>query len=175
MIELEKTYLAKSLPEDIKDAPMKDLLDIYLPQHSHHPTLRIRKRGDKYEITKKAPVKEGDASIQHEYTTPLTEEEFNELERNIKGKRIHKHRYLYPYQGKTLEIDVFQDDLAGLAVVDMEFENEADKDAFVMPDFCLADVTQEDFIAGGMLAGKKYEDIEKNLHTFEYQKINIRV
>ena len=33
-----------------------------------------------------------------------------------------------------------------------------EKDAFVAPDFCLVEVTQELFIAGGMLCGKRYAD-----------------
>ena len=40
-----------------------------------------------------------------------------------------------------------------------------------MPDFCLADVTQEKFIAGGMICGKSYEDIEKELKRFNYVKL----
>ena len=55
--------------------------------------------------------------------------------------------------------------------VDFEFETEEEKEKFEMPEFCLADVTQENFIAGGMLAGKKYKDIEKELERFEYKKL----
>ena len=40
-----------------------------------------------------------------------------------------------------------------------------------MPDFCLADVTQEVFIAGGMLCGKKYESIRVPLEHLGYKKI----
>ena len=42
-----------------------------------------------------------------------------------------------------------------------------------MPDFCLADVTEEIFIAGGMLGGKKYKDIEIDLKKFNYKKLYI--
>ena len=40
-----------------------------------------------------------------------------------------------------------------------------------MPDFCLADVTQEEFVAGGALCGKKYPDIEQKLAAFGYSRI----
>ncbi|MEK6905851.1 MAG: hypothetical protein AABX24_05615 [Nanoarchaeota archaeon] len=40
-----------------------------------------------------------------------------------------------------------------------------------MPNFCLAEVTQEDFIAGGMICGKTYEDIEDDLRKFKYNKL----
>ena len=41
-----------------------------------------------------------------------------------------------------------------------------------MPSMALADVTQEDFIAGGLLAGKKYSDIAPELDRFEYKRID---
>jgi len=35
----------------------------------------------------------------------------------------------------------------------------------------LADVTPEEFIAGGMLAGKRYEDVKGDLNRYKYKKI----
>ena len=52
MIELEKTYLVKKLPEGLKNCEFKEIIDVYIPASSEHPTLRIRKNGDTYEITK---------------------------------------------------------------------------------------------------------------------------
>jgi len=69
------------------------------------------------------------------------------------------------------EVDIFEGTLQGLVMIDFEFDSEENKHAFVIPDFCLADVTQEEWVAGGMLAGKSYEDIEKKLKRFGYQKI----
>ena len=63
--------------------------------------------------------------------------------------------------------------MEGLVLVDIEFETPEEKNAFMMPDFCLVDVSQEEFIAGGMLAGKKYRDIEDDLARYEYKKIYI--
>jgi len=168
MIELEKTYLAKSLPKLEKG---KDMIDIYIPTETRHPVLRIRKNGEKFEMTKKYPVVEGDSSKQYEFTIPLTKEEFEELSNSLKGKRIHKIRYNYENDGRVAEVDVFQDNLKGLVVVDFEFENESDKDKFQMPDFCLADVTQEEFLAGGMLCGKSYEDIQDKLKRYNYKRL----
>ena len=55
--------------------------------------------------------------------------------------------------------------------MDFEFPNEEEKDAFDMPEFCLAEVTQEEFLAGGMVCGKSYEDIADSLNRFGYMKI----
>ena len=171
MIELEKTYLAKSLPDNLKECKSKEIIDVYIPKSSVHPTLRLRKNGDKFELTKKEPV-DGDVSRQEEQTIVLTEEEFNDLDKHLDGKRVSKIRYFYDYEGRTAEIDVFQEDLTGLVVVDFEFTDPKDKDDFEMPDFCLADITPEEFIAGGMICGKTYEDIKEDLERFGYQKLN---
>lgn len=170
MIERELTYLAKHLPEGLADCEFKEILDIYLPKESRHPTLRIRKNGNKYEVTKKEPVNEGEFSEMHEFTTPLTEEEFKALQ-NVDGKRVRKLRYYYNHNGRTAEVDVFQDDLKGLIIVDFEFETSEEKAAFEMPDFCLADITQDEFCAGGMVCGKCYEDLIENLTKLDYKKI----
>jgi CYTH domain-containing protein len=169
MIELEKTYLAKSLPAGLEKCKHKEIIDVYIPKAHPHPKIRIRKNGDKYEITKKEPVAD-DASHQEEQTIKITEFEFNELSK-IDGKRLHKLRYYYDYKGRTAEIDVFQEALKGLVLVDFEFETVEDKAKFKMPEFCLVDVTQEKFTAGGMICGKSYEDIAENLKRFNYSKL----
>jgi CYTH domain-containing protein len=169
-IELEKTYLAKYLPEGLKDSPSKEIKDIYIPESIDHPVLRIRKRGDKYEITKKQPVNGTDSSEQYEHTIVLTKEEFSTLEQ-VKGKVVRKIRYYYNHKGMQAEVDVFQDDLAGLVLVDFEFKEVADKNNFDMPDFCLTDVTQDKYFAGGMLCGKKYADIQNHLDELGYKNI----
>ena len=69
-------------------------------------------------------------------------------------------------------MDVFQDDLTGLVLVDFEFKEIADKNNFKMPDFCLTDVTQDKYFAGGMLCGKKYSDIQAHLVELGYSKLN---
>ena len=173
MIELERTYLAKKLPKKLRSCKSKEIIDVYIPKSSKHPKLRLRKNGDKYELTKKEPVNDGDASHQKEQTIALTEAEFNTLTK-LDGKRIHKIRYFYDFNGRIAEFDVFQDALKGLVVIDFEFANVEEKDNFEMPDFCLIDVTQEVFIAGGMICGKSYEDIEDELTKFKYSKLFLK-
>ena len=168
MIELERTFLAKSLP-DLSNCKKLEIIDIYIPKEREHPNLRIRKIGDKFEMTKKSPL-ESDMSEQREFTVPLTEQEFNVLSK-LDGKVMHKIRHHFIYNGRLAEIDVFQDKLKGLIIVDFEFENEEEKNNFQIPDFCLADITQEVIFAGGMIAGKSYEDIEEVLKKFGYKKL----
>jgi len=168
--EFELTYLVKDLPEDFESSEYKEILDIYIPASAEHATLRIRKHGETFEITKKEPVSGTDSSHQMENTIPLTEGEFNDLE-ELHGKRVRKVRYYYNENGQDYEIDVFQDGLEGLVLVDVEFTSNEEKAKFVAPDWFGGDVTQEKFVAGGMLCGKVYEDIQENLDSFNYSPI----
>ena len=126
--------------------------------------------GKKYEITKKQPIVGKDLSQHSEETIFLTQAEFESLSQ-VEGKPVRKIRYMYEWQGMPCEVDVFQDDLLGLILTDFEFKTEEEMAQFKMPSFCLAEVTGEEFPAGGMLAGKKYKDIEKNLEKFGYRKL----
>ncbi len=172
-IEYEKTYLLKFVPNDLIKTPYKEIVDIYIPQNTEHPKLRIRKNGNKYEICKKYPVSRADASTQHEFTIPITLAEFEELSGNLHGKRSRKNRYYYKYNNKIAEIDVFQGDLRGLILADFEFESEKEKAKFSQPEFCLADVTQAKFVAGGMIIGKKYQEIAPFLKKYSYKPLFI--
>jgi len=168
MRELERGYLAKSIPEGLKACKHKEVIDVYIPKESFHPVVRIRKNSDKYEMTKKVPV--DNKGHFDEQTVKLTKEEFNAL-KNVDGRNVHKIRYLYDYKGYTAEIDVFQGPLKGLIIVEFEFDNVKEKDSFEMPDFCLADVTSEEFTAGGFICGKSLEDLKKVLDKYGYKKL----
>ena len=170
-IELERTFLLKKIPEGLKNCKSIEILDIYIPQTAPHPILRIRKRGDVFEITKKSPM-ENDSSEQEEQTISLTEKEFSKLSA-LGGKRLRKIRYFYPVDNRTAEIAIHLDSLEGFATVDFEFGSIEEKLKFTMPDFCLAEVTQEEFAAAGYLAGKKYEDIQPFLEKYNYKKIKL--
>jgi len=170
MIELERTFLAKYLPTDLDKCHKKEILDIYYPFDSVHPVLRFRKKGGIAELTKKFPVEEWDASHQHEFTIELDDGESKIFE-EVRWKRVRKMRYYYDYKWKVAEFDVFLDDLSWLVLIDFEFSDLEEKEQFSMPDFCLVEVTQEKFIAGGMVCGKTYDDIFDDLETFEYKRL----
>lgn len=171
--EFEVTYLVKELPEGFSlPHESKEILDIYIPATSSHAILRVRKRGDSYEITKKVPAFGTDSSHQIEHTIPLTAEEFSELSQ-LQGKRVRKIRHYYTENETLFEIDIFQDALEGLVLVDVEFISNEVKAQFVAPSWFFADVTQEKFVAGGVLCGKSYADIQTNLAYFGYTPIVI--
>ena len=170
-LELERTFLAKRLPEELKGAPAIRIVDTYIPDTVEHAQLRLRQKGDKYEITKKVPVSETDFSAQIESTIILNQAEYEAIERSSR-KRVCNDRSKVQIDAPWAEVDVFQEELAGLVLIDFEFGSQNERDEFKMPDVALADVTQEEFIAGGWLSGKSYDDIEVELAKYGYKRLS---
>ena len=56
-------------------------------------------------------------------------------------------------------------------MIDFEFTSSVEKSSFKMPEIALADVTQEEFLAGGFLSGKSYNDLADNLAKLDYRKL----
>ena len=171
-IEYELTYLAKQIPTEINGVKPTRVTDIYLPENSpNHPHMRIRAKGDKYELTKKEPIEGTDSSVQTEHTIALSADEYADLSAN-RTRSVSKDRYKVTIANRPAEVDVFCNELKGLVLIDFEFKTREEQLAFTMPDVCLVDVTQEAFIAGGILAGKSYADIEPFLAKYNYIKLS---
>lgn len=165
-LEIEVAYLPKRVPEDLLTGSPTRIVDIYLSAENDLLTkLRLRQKGKKYEITKKVNINPSDLSLQDEYTIPLTEQEFKNL-RKTGGREVTKDRYEVPLGAHMMEIDVFKRDLEGLIIIEVEFKDQAARDAFTPPDYFGDEVTQEDFIAGAYLAGKTYADIQPEIARF---------
>ncbi len=170
LTEIELTFLAKKLPNEIKNIVPEYMEDFYIPENSKFPVLRLRNKNKKYEITKKTPVRPGDYSEHTEHTILLTETEFLSLTK-ASNRKVSKKRFKTKINGYTADVDVFVGDLKGLVLIDFEFINNKEKENFILPSCCLVDVTQERTILGGQLAGKKYEDISDWLDGMNYKKV----
>lgn len=167
-IEIEKTYLAKFLPADLKTCKSKKIVDTYFPKNSQHAVLRLRQSDKSYYMTKKTALSENNASTHLEDTIDLSLSEFKTLSK-VSGYKIPKIRYYYPYKKHVAEIDVYSGELKGLVLVDFEFKNHAEFNSFAMPDFCLADVTEKEIFAGGVLCRQTMKSLAKTLKKFSYE------
>ena len=178
MIELERefTFLINRLPDDLATFPSKIIEDNYIPVSSDHPKIRIRRNGDKLVITKKYPAnstneQDGDSSRMVEHTIELNAEEYDALNQ-LPGKKFKKRRFAYKHGDYSAEVDVYLENLAGLVVIDFEFDSEAAMTKFQKPDFAGADVTQDVLLAGSTLCGKSYDDIADTLlEKYGYQPV----
>lgn len=133
-MEIERKFLIKELPENLSSYPCRYLEQGYL---STAPVVRVRKDDDKYELTYKGKG----AMVREEYNLPLTKEAYEHLKQKIDGRLIVKRRYMIPYGEYTIELDVFEGDLAPLTLAEVEFPSKEAAEAFVAPDWFAEDVT----------------------------------
>lgn len=133
-MEIERKFLLKKLPENLDTYPVRHLEQGYL---STAPVIRIRRDNDKYELTYKGKG----CMIREEHNLPLTKEAYEHLLEKIDGRLIVKKRYMIPLEKYTIELDVFEGDLAPLTLAEVEFSSEEDAKAFTPPDWFAEDVT----------------------------------
>ncbi|MCI8559725.1 MAG: CYTH domain-containing protein [Dorea sp.] len=134
-MEIERKYLIKSIPENLKDFPCRIIEQGYL---NTDPVVRIRKDDNNFELTYKSKG----LMVRKEYNLPLTKEAYEHLLRKIDGRLIKKRRYMIPLEGDlTIELDVFEGDLAPLILAEVEFSDEQSALSFTPPDWFGEDVT----------------------------------
>lgn len=133
-MEIERKYLIRELPEHLEQYPCRQIEQGYL---STDPVVRIRRTDEEYTLTYKG---EG-FMVREEYNLPLNREAFLHLREKIDGILIKKRRYLIPLGTYTIELDVFEGELAPLLLAEVEFETEDQANAFVPPAWFGEDVT----------------------------------
>jgi CYTH domain-containing protein len=158
VIEIEKTFLVKKLPNNLDSFPSETILQGYIS--SPPSPLRIRRQAKKFELTKKLLLKPGDFSSYEEINIPLTETEFNLFWPLVK-RSLEKIRYYLPLKNNlTAEVNLYQKKLSGLVMVEVEFSSRKEMNNFIPPSWFGRDVTQEAFSANLFLAGKTYKQIK---------------
>lgn len=134
-MEIERKYLITQLPDNLSAFPLRILEQGYL---NTEPVIRIRKDNDNYELT----YKSSGLMSREEYNLPLTREAYEHLLPKIDGRLIRKKRYMLPLtDALTIELDIFEDDLAPLILAEVEFPDEESAGAFTPPDWFGEDVT----------------------------------
>ena len=117
-MEIERKYLVKILPDHLEQYPCRQIEQGYLT------------------------YKGKGLMVREEYNLPLNEESFTHLKEKIDGLLIQKRRYLIPLAEKyTIELDVFEGELAPLVLAEVEFETEEEANTFVPPEWFGEDVT----------------------------------
>lgn len=133
-MEIERKFLVKELPENLGGYPCRRIEQAYL---CTKPVVRVRRYGEEFWLTCKG---EG-LLAREEYELPLSEEAYRHLLAKADGLVIEKTRYLVPYEGYTVELDIFDGALAPLVFAEVEFGREEEALAFVKPHWFGRDVT----------------------------------
>lgn len=147
-MEIERKFTVKTLPERLTDYPCKQLEQAYL---NTEPVVRIRREDELFYLTYKGRG----MLAREEYNLPLDRDSYLHLLPKCDGNIISKKRYLIPFEGYTIELDVFDAPFAPLVIAEVEFPSEADAQRFVPPSWFLEDVTYEPAYHNSYLAGKE--------------------
>ncbi|MFN2532067.1 MAG: hypothetical protein ABR555_12290 [Pyrinomonadaceae bacterium] len=159
-IERERRFLLQDLPSGLtRTDPHLQITDNYITG----TRLRLRKvrvpQSNKWTVkfTQKFPLDANDLSRTMITNTYLNAQEAEVLS-FFEANEIRKNRYKFDYDG-SFAIDMFLGDLFGLVLAEINFETDEDMDAFSLPPFALAEVTQNILFTGGSLSQLTFADV----------------
>lgn len=140
-MEIERKFLISSLPENLEGYPVWLLEQAYL---CRKPVVRVRReeRGKEKEFI--LTYKSQGLMVREEYNLPLDEESYVHLREKADGRIITKKRYRMPIENElTIELDVFEGELAGLVLAEVEFPDEEMANNWQAPEWFGREVTYE--------------------------------
>ena len=133
--EIERKFLVKETPDNLSNYKLRVIEQGYL---CSVPAVRVRADNNNYFLT----YKSGGGSIKcEEYNLPITEEDYLHLIKKCDGIIIRKKRYEIPDGNFTIELDIFESELSGLVVAEVEFSSEDEAARYVPPAWMGEDVS----------------------------------
>jgi CYTH domain-containing protein len=156
--ERERRFLLSKLPpgDVVRVATIEDL-------YIDGTRLRLRKLSYEgttfFKFTQKIPHPVAGPGLIT--TLYVNEAEYN-LFAQLPGSRLRKTRYSIPPMG----FDVFEGELAGLVMGEMEFTSDEEMAAFPRPVGTIAEVTLDDRFTGGVLVRTTSDELASLLRTF---------
>jgi CYTH domain-containing protein len=181
-IELRRVFLVRELPAPLDRASEHlQFFDNYIRgTRLRLRTIRSpRTRAWNWILEQRFAPDDADLSRWHVSEIHLNEAEHVAFE-IFEGREIRKNerletselrfnRYFYDFKGKQIEIDLFLNPLWGYNPAKVFFESEAEMKNFKLPDFAVAEITQNEFFLGRNMLGKTFEDVRAELAAQENQ------
>jgi adenylate cyclase len=137
-MEVERKFLVTELP-DLAGTDSDEIEQGYLAVGAEGE-VRLRRKGDRLFLT----AKRGAGISRDEAEVELEREAFEDLWPLTEGRRLHKRRHVIPHGDLTIELDVYEGDLEGLVVAEIEFGSEEEAGAFTPPDWIGEEVTGDE-------------------------------
>lgn len=147
-MEVERKFLVSDRP-DLDGTESDEIEQGYLATGTDGE-VRLRRKGEKLLLT----AKRGGGISRDEAEVGLDREAFERLWPLTEGRRLHKRRHVLPHGDLSIELDVYEGDLEGLVVAEIEFETEDEARAFEPPDWIGDEVTGDDRYLNETLAAK---------------------
>jgi adenylate cyclase len=137
-MEVERKFLVPEPPE-LEGAEADEIEQGYLAVGAEGE-VRLRRKGDQLLLT----AKRGSGISREEAEVEVDRDAFDELWPLTEGRRLHKRRHLIPHGELKIEVDVYEEDLDGLVVAEVEFDSEEEARRFEPPDWIGDDVTGDE-------------------------------
>jgi adenylate cyclase len=147
-IEIERKFAVERTPQGLDAYPCEPIAQGYLAVEEGRREVRVRRRGGRLLLTVKSEAGE----VRGEEEVELSEEQFERLWPLTSGRRVSKRRYRIPHGPLTVEVDLYEGELEGLVVAEVEFESEEQGRAFEPPPWFGRELTGEPGYANRRLA-----------------------
>ena len=147
-IEIERKFVVKQVPADLNKLTGAIIRQGYIIASEDGIEMRIRQKGDCYYQT----IKTGTGLTRTEVEIKLSQDQFERMWPYTEGQRVNKTRYTLPVGDHTAELDLFEGDLDGLILVEVEFDSVEVSEGFVPPVWFGRDVTEDDRYKNKQLA-----------------------
>lgn len=153
MIERERRFLVRSIP-DVLPTPH------YIAQgylSTRPASIRVRRQDGLHTLT----IKTGSGLARTEIERRLDPDEFEALWGITNELQIDKRRYRIDlYGGHVAELDLFDGDLTGRRIVEVEFDSDEAAGAFDPPEWFGREVTDDGRYSNASLAAGGWPDEE---------------
>jgi adenylate cyclase len=147
-LEIERKYVLPGAPPELAQYPGERIEQGYVAIADDGVEVRVRRRGDKTYLT----IKSAPGEVRVEEELAIDERRFDALWALTEGRRVSKTRHLVPLDDLTAEVDVYDDDLAGLITAEVEFSSVDASARFAAPDWLGREVTGDTRYAAQSLA-----------------------
>ncbi len=138
-MEIERKFLVTEAPS-LEGREAHRLEQGYLTLIDAGAEVRLRRSDSERVLT----VKGGTGRTRIEEEVELDQGRFDSLWPLTEGRRLTKVRFLIPHGELTIELDVYEGELGGLKVAEVEFPSEKAADAFRSPEWFGQEVTGDD-------------------------------
>ena len=137
-MEVERKFLVGQ-PPDLEGSDSDEIEQGYLATGSDGE-VRVRRKGERLVLT----AKRGSGLSRDEAEVELDRAGFDRLWPLTEGRRLHKRRHVVPHGDLEIEVDVYEGDLDGLVVAEIEFPSEKEAREFDPPEWMGKDVTGDE-------------------------------
>ena len=149
--EIERKFLVEELPSGWKRRKSDSIVQGYFPHATEEVEIRLRRKGARHFIT----IKGGYGLRRTEEEIEIRRPQFGALWPLTRAARIAKRRHRIPYQGLTIEMDVYQGPHRGLITAEIEFSSVHASREFRPPKWLGREITGNRRFANAELARRQ--------------------